>query len=163
MDSGTATGGLGAVEAAEIRGLLQAHGLRYSRPRASILQYFRERARHVSAETLYRDLRERDERLSLSTVYLNLTVLCEAGLVQEIARPGGGSLYDSNVSPHYHIVCRTTGELLDLPPLQVGDVPLGRYLKETIERVTGWQVEEPKLSFVGRSPAADLVGDDDGP
>ena len=149
-------------EIAVVRSLLQRHGLRYSRPRAAILSYFRERARHVSAEVLYRALHERGEHLSLSTVYLNLIALREAGLVQEIEIPGGGSLYDSNVAPHYHIVCRSTGQVLDLPALEIGGVPLAHYLKETIEQATGWQVDEMQLSFVGRSPSTAVGGTEGG-
>jgi Fe2+ or Zn2+ uptake regulation protein len=121
--------------------------------------YFRERARHISAEGLFRALRDRGEPVSLSTVYLNLAALCEAGLVREIVRPGEGSLYDSSVVPHNHIVCRDSGEVLDLPELTVGDVTLGHFLQEAIERATGWQVDVPQLSFSGRSPT--VLRDDD--
>jgi Fe2+ or Zn2+ uptake regulation protein len=139
-------------ESEEVRVLLSRSGLRFSRPRAAILTFFRERARHVSAEGLFRALRDRGEPVSLSTVYLNLATLCDAGLVREIVRPGEGSLYDSSVVPHHHIVCRDSGDVLDLPELMVGDVTLGRFLQEEIERATGWQVDVPQLSFSGRSP-----------
>lgn len=152
-----------AVGSAPVRALLNERGLRYSRPRAAILVYFRERARHISAEGLHQALRERGEPVSLSTVYLNLAALCEAGLVREIVRPGEGSLFDSNVIPHHHIVCRESGEVLDLPELMVGEVPLGRFLQETIARATGWHVDLPQLSFSGRAPvgSGDAGGSDE--
>lgn len=141
------------AEAAEPRRVLKQHGLRYSRPREVILGYLLEGDRHVSAESLYMDLRQRGEELSLSTVYLNLAALAEAGLVREFKSPNGLSVYDSNVSPHYHVVCRDTGEVLDVPAPEIDGVPLGRYLKEYVERLTGWEVDEPRFSFTGRSAA----------
>ncbi|MEJ2287568.1 MAG: Fur family transcriptional regulator [Deinococcales bacterium] len=147
--------------AARPRDVLKEHGLRFSRPRELILGYLLEDDKHVSAEGLYLALKQRGENLSLSTVYLNLNVLAEAGLVREFKGSSGQSFYDSNVSPHYHVVCRETGKILDVPAPTVDGKPLGRFLKETIEAATGWTVDEPRLSLSGLSPEARTDRDDD--
>lgn len=136
------------------REVLKEFGLRYSRPRETILGYLLEKDRHVSAESLYVDLKQRGEVLSLSTVYLNLSTLAEAGLVREFKGPTGQALYDSNVTPHYHVVCRETGEVRDIPAPQINGVSLGRFLKEYVEAATGWQVDEPRFSLTGLAPAS---------
>lgn len=141
-------------ERRSVRELLREHGLRFSRPRAAILEYFSERDRHVSAEDLYFALENKGENVSLSTVYLNLNVLSAAGVLREFQGVEGEKLYDSNVSPHYHLICRETGEVLDVPAPTVRGVPLGRFLKEAIEEATGWEVEEPRVQLRGRSPRA---------
>ena len=128
--------------------------MRFSRPRERILRYLLEEDKHVSAEGLYLALKQRGEMLSLSTVYLNLGVLAEAGLVREFKGASGQSFYDSNITPHYHVVCRETGEILDVPAPTIDGKPLGRFLKETIEAATGWTVDEPRLSLSGLSPEA---------
>ena len=138
----------------EVREMLREHGLRYSRPRAAILGFFAEQDRHVSAEDLYVELKRRGSNLSLSTVYLNLNVLSGAGVVREFQGSQGQKLYDSNVTPHYHLICRETGEVRDVPAPTVDGVPLGRFLKRAIEEATGWEVEEPQLHLRGRSPKA---------
>jgi Fe2+ or Zn2+ uptake regulation protein len=146
----------------EVREMLREHGLRYSRPRAAILGFFAEQDRHVSAEDLYVELKRRGSNLSLSTVYLNLNVLSDAGVVREFQGSQGQKLYDSNVTPHYHLICRDTGEVRDVPAPTVDGVPLGRFLKRAIEEATGWEVEEPQLQLRGRSPAArDVHGEGD--
>lgn len=137
-----------------VRGVLKANGLRYSRPREVILGFLLEEDRHVSAEGLYLNLKQRGEDLSLSTVYLNLSALAEAGLVCEFRGASGESLYDSNVSPHYHVVCKETGAILDVAAPVIDGKPLGRYLKDAIEAATGWRVDEPHLSLSGISPDA---------
>ncbi len=138
----------------QVRQILKDRGLRYSRPREAILAYLTEKDRHVSAESLYLDLKALGEDLSLSTVYLNLSALADAGLVCEFKGASGESLYDSNVTPHYHVVCKETGEVLDVPAPLIDGKPLGLFLKEEIERATGWVVDEPQLSLSGTSPAA---------
>jgi Fe2+ or Zn2+ uptake regulation protein len=138
----------------DVREMLREHGLRFSRPRAAILGFFAEEDRHVSAEDLYVELKRRGEHLSLSTVYLNLHVLSDAGVVREFQGSEGQRLYDSNVTPHYHLICRETGEVRDVPAPTVDGVPLGRFLKQTIEAATGWQVDEPQVQLRGRSPRA---------
>ena len=144
------TAGAAAVEAEEVREVLRACGLRYSRPREAILTYMAGGGRHESAETLYQALRDRGEDLSLSTVYLNLGVLVGAGLLREFVGARGEALYDGNVEPHYHLICGDTGEVVDVPPPTIEGRPLGVFLKAYVERVTGWQVEEARLSLRGR-------------
>lgn len=141
-------------DATSIRDLLKERGLRYSKPREAILRLFEEKPRHLSAEGVYLLLQGQGEKLSLSTVYLNLGVLTGAGLLREFRGVGGESLYDHNVAPHYHLICGETGEVLDVPSLEVDGVPLARFLKERIEEATGWQVDEPRLELRGRSPNA---------
>lgn len=140
------------------RDVLKDHGMRYSRPREIILTYLLEKDRHVSAESLYLDLKGRGEELSLSTVYLNLSALAGAGLVREFRGATGQALYDSNVTPHYHVVCADTGEVRDVPAPLVNGVPLGRFLKEYVERETGWTVDEPRFSLTGKPPVGRAGG-----
>ena len=133
-----------------VRDVLRDRGLRYSRPREAILAYMAEAPRHASAEALYQALRERGEDVSLSTVYLNLGVLVEAGLLREFKGVHGESLYDASVEPHYHLICRETGEVVDVPMPSVDGVALASFLKAYVERLTGWEVDEAHLSLRGR-------------
>jgi len=152
-------GGAGDEAGGAVRGVLRDRGLRYSRPREAILAFMAEEPRHVSAESLYQALRDRGEDLSLSTVYLNLGVLVEAGLLREFKGVSGESLYDASVDPHYHLICRETGEVVDVPMPIVDGVALASFLKDYVERITGWQVEEAHLSLRGRPRTADPHGD----
>ena len=51
------------------------------------------------------------------------------------------------------MVCTETGEILDVPAPLIDGKPLGLFLKEQIERATGWQVDEPQFSLGGLAPA----------
>ncbi len=136
----------------EVREVLRSRGLRYSRPRRVILEYLSEQDRHVSADALYLALKQRGEALSLSTVYLNLGVLAEAGLVRAFSGAQGEALYDSNPSEHYHVICSETGEVRDVTPPLIDGQPLGTFLRAYVERQTGWQIDEPRVTLRGRAP-----------
>jgi Fe2+ or Zn2+ uptake regulation protein len=142
-----------------VRDVLRRHGLRYSRPRAVIVRYLLEQDRHVSAEGLFAALRGQGEDLSLSTVYLNLGVLARAGLLREFVGGAGEALYDSNVRDHYHLICRDTGEVRDVPAPLIDGMSLGVFLQAYVERMTGWQVEEPSVMLRGRAPKDEREGD----
>jgi Fur family transcriptional regulator, peroxide stress response regulator len=153
-EPGTPDAGPGvATEESEVRDVLRDRGLRYSRPREAILAYMAETPRHASAESLYQALRDRGEDVSLSTVYLNLGVLVEAGLLREFKGVHGESLYDASVEPHYHLICRETGEVVDVPMPTVEGMALAAFLKAYVERLTGWEVDEAHLSLRGRPRA----------
>ena len=143
----------------EVRDVLRARGLRYSAPRRVILGFLSEQDRHVSAESLYLALKQRGEELSLSTVYLNLGVLAEAGLVREFRGASGEALYDSNPSEHYHVICPETGEVRDVPVPMIDGAPLGDFLKSYVATQTGWEIDEPVVTLRGR--ARDASGADD--
>ena len=135
-----------------MRHVLRARGLRYSRPRRVILGFLSERDLHVSAENLYVALKKRGEELSLSTVYLNLGVLAEAGLVRAFSGANGEVLYDSNPSEHYHVISPDTGEVIDVTPPVIDGRPLGEFLRSYVEKQTGWEIDEPHVTLRGRAP-----------
>lgn len=135
------------------REVMKRHGLRYSRPREAILAYFQERATHVSAEELHRQLRRRGEALSLSTVYLNLAVLRDAGLVREFPGVNGEALFDSSVTPHHHLVCSCCGAVIDVPDTFDGGLSIAQSFKQQAEATSGWQVSLPSLTLRGLCPS----------
>lgn len=136
----------------DIRNVLQRYGLRYSQPREVIVTYFQEKNRHTNAEQLYQDLKTRGHNLSLSTVYLNLNVLKDAGLVREIRGKSGEAIFDSNLSDHHHLICEICGSVTDLPILSIqGQTPINM-LKSHAEKASGWIINEPSLELKGCCP-----------
>lgn len=125
---------------------LKTHGLRCTRPRETILGFFREADKHVSAEGLYTMLQERGANFSLSTVYLNLSVLTEAGLIREINGLEGEKLYDSNHHHHHHIICRHCQSVADVAD-SLQQLPSSMALPQ------GWQLEQREIVFYGICPA----------
>lgn len=136
-----------------LREKLKDYGLRYSKPREAILSVFGERERHISAEGLYQELKDRGEELSLSTVYLNLRVLSTAGLLREFQGGNGETVFDNNTSPHDHLVCKDCGAVTDIPLTYVEDMSIHHKLHANAKRyANGWNIDEPDLILQGVCP-----------
>ena len=86
--------------------------------------------RHVTAESLFAAAAERDEKVSLATVYNTLRAFCDAGLMREITVDGSKSYFDTNMSDHPHFFWEDTLQLTDAPADQLEisalpEVPVG--------------------------------------
>jgi Fur family ferric uptake transcriptional regulator len=70
--------------------------------------------RHVTAEEIYAQVRERTRAINIATVYRTLEVLLQQGLVSRVDLQDGQWVYTPNShGPHMHLVCRQCGELVD--------------------------------------------------
>jgi Fur family peroxide stress response transcriptional regulator len=88
--------------------------IKYSRQRESIKNFLMNRTDHPTAETIYENLRMEYPRISLGTVYRNLSLLSELGEIQTIATGVGPDRFDGNAMPHYHFICKRCGAVIDL-------------------------------------------------
>ncbi len=81
--------------------------------------------RHVTAESLFADVRERGDSVSLATVYNTLRAFCDAGLMQEITVDGSKSYFDTNTHDHPHFFWEDDRVLTDAPAdqLQIARLP----------------------------------------
>jgi len=84
-----------------------------SKQRDAILRGLQSRCDHPTAEQLYFDLKSECPALSLATVYRNLNVLEEQGLVRRIPAVEADR-FDGDISLHYHLTCQKCGCLIDL-------------------------------------------------
>lgn len=87
--------------------------LKNSRQRESIKRFLCSREDHPTADTVYRNIREEFPRVSLGTVYRNLSLLVELGEIQRI-RTDGADRFDARMSPHSHFICRGCGCVTDI-------------------------------------------------
>lgn len=116
---------------------------RMTRQRGVILRELRGVTSHPTADEIYLRVRKIVPRISLGTVYRNLEVLSEMGLVLKLEYGGGQRRYDGNPARHHHIRCAGCGK--------VGDVPPGAAPGFTIapEAVPGFRVVDATILFVG--------------
>jgi len=79
--------------------------LRMTNQREIILRELRKSKRHLSADELYDIVKKGMPRISLATVYRNLEILSEAGLIGKLEISGRQKRFDFDVSDHDHIYC----------------------------------------------------------
>lgn len=88
--------------------------MNYSRQRESIKQYLMSTHEHPTAEVVYQHVREEYPKISLGTVYRNLTLLVELGEAKKISTGDGTDHFDGDTSAHSHYYCRCCKRLMDL-------------------------------------------------
>lgn len=89
--------------------------LKYSRQRESIKACLMSRHDHPTADDLYMSIREEFPNISLGTVYRNLNLLVSLGEVRRLTCGDGADHFDADTTPHYHFVCKSCGQVFDLP------------------------------------------------
>jgi Fur family ferric uptake transcriptional regulator len=105
------------TEAAEDwREALRAKGYRLTPQRELVLGAV-ERLRHATPEEVLAVVRESSSAINLSTVYRNLEVLEELGLVRHAHLGERASTYHSvSGRPHFHAVCRKCQKVTSVDP-----------------------------------------------
>ena len=89
--------------------------LKYSRQREALLDNLKSRVDHPTADMLFQSLRKDDPKISLGTVYRNLSLLTEIGRIKKLSDRNGIERYDYNTTDHYHFACKACSKLIDLP------------------------------------------------
>jgi Fur family ferric uptake transcriptional regulator len=72
---------------------------------------------HVTADEIYAHVREQNACVDISTVYRNLELLRDLGLVVRIETGDGTARYEVcfGQTPHHHLLCLQCGGIVDLP------------------------------------------------
>ena len=69
--------------------------------RRVIMDELRALKTHPTADELYRIVRIRLPKISLGTVYRNLSILAESGMIRRLDSAGRQTRFDADISPHY--------------------------------------------------------------
>ncbi len=87
---------------------------RMTSQRRVIMEELKHSDNHPTADELYRLVRDRMPNVSLGTVYRNLDIMVNAGMVNRIETGNGRSRYDARMDKHYHIRCVGCGRIDDV-------------------------------------------------
>jgi len=81
--------------------------------RELVLDYVQKSHSHPTAEEIFQKLKDKLPRISKKTVYNNLKVLSETGLIREISTMGV-KRYEPLMKPHHHLVCQVCDRVFDI-------------------------------------------------
>lgn len=85
----------------------------YSKQREVILDVIKDSRTHPTAEEIYGLVIKQEPKISRSTVYRNINILVEQGIIQKIMIATGPDRYDYLHKEHYHAVCKVCGKVFD--------------------------------------------------
>lgn len=120
--------------------------MRKTYQRQVILEELRSKRTHPRAGDLFQRVRERIPTISFGTVYRNLRLLREQGLIQELSLGDEASRWDGNPRPHYHFTCQRCGQVLDV------ELPQDLSLEAVVAGHTGLTITSHRAEFYGLCP-----------
>lgn len=85
----------------------------YSKQREIILNVIKDMHTHPTAEEIIEKVHDIDKKISKSTVYRNINILVNNGIIRKISMPFGSDRYDYFHKIHNHIVCEKCGKVFD--------------------------------------------------
>ena len=120
--------------------------LRSSNQRSLVHQIVVSAHDHPTAQTVYERARKRIPSISLGTVYRNLQLLVEQGLLLERKVGNRPARYEANRYRHYHVCCLQCGALEDL------SVPYQEVLDRRVQKMVRYKLQEHRMEFYGICP-----------
>lgn len=127
---------------------LRAGGKKLTKPRKAILAILEQRSLPITVAEIADQLKKARAAVDLVTVYRNVAMLQELGLVNQVGLHEGQMRYEvrHGRAHHHHIQCRGCGKIIDLMLC-----PLKK-LTKLIEEQTKFSVDGHALEFFGWCP-----------
>lgn len=117
--------------------------LRLTTQRQVILEELNKVKTHPTANELYDMVRKRLPRIGLGTVYRNLELMAENGMILKIEVGGSQKRFDATTDSHYHIRCSQCGKVDDI------DVPVITDLVKEASSTSSYQIIGHHIEFTG--------------
>ncbi|MCD5325572.1 peroxide-responsive transcriptional repressor PerR [Pontibacillus sp. HN14] len=122
---------------------LKESGVRITPQRHAVLEFLIGSMSHPTADEIYKALENKFPNMSVATVYNNLRVFREIGLVRELTYGDSSSRFDCNTTEHYHAICDKCGKIVDFHYPSLDEV------ESLAEQVTGFEVSNHRMEVYG--------------
>ena len=116
----------------------------FSHKRQAILDVIQSTTSHPTAEWVYEQLKDKFPKLSLATVYRNMSEFKQEGKLKTVAVVEGTERVDGNVKAHPHFICRNCNAVIDVEL----DISTDE-LKKSISNKYNLICERADISFTG--------------
>lgn len=116
---------------------------RETKQRRIVYETIKNTYSHPTADWIFEQVRGTLPKVSLGTVYRNLGVLKEEGLVREIFGNDRRAHYDADISRHAHFICDSCDQIIDVRGVSNIDW-------RTLKDLVGCEVTDQNVVFTGR-------------
>jgi len=125
--------------------LLKNKGLKVTSPRVTVLDIFNQsKARHLSAEDVYKKVLEHEGDIGLATVYRVLTQFADVGILVVTNFETGKTTFELNEGGHHdHLVCLSCGSVVEFHDEEVES------RQEIIAKQHGFKLINHSMSLYG--------------
>lgn len=117
--------------------------MKYSKQRQLVLKIVKENSVHPTTDFVFEMARKVEPSISLATVYRNLKLLSNMGLIDTLETEDKRLHYDGNTNSHGHFICKKCNNIFDLK----GENLIPQSLEEK-----GYLVRDSKCVYYGLCP-----------
>ncbi|MGI5912302.1 MAG: Fur family transcriptional regulator [Syntrophomonadaceae bacterium] len=122
---------------------LSAEGYKVTPQRRIIIQVLDKSSKHLSAEEIADQVRKIEQSISVATVYRNINLLVDLGVVSKLDLHNGPARYELNQGHNHHLVCLGCGNAIKL-----GVCPMQDEIKRVIAE-NGFEVNSHHFEITG--------------
>ena len=120
--------------------------IRLTTQRQILLQELSNVSTHPTACELYDMVRKRLPRIGLGTVYRNLELMADNGMIMKLEVGGSQKRFDAVTDPHYHIRCSSCNKVEDI------EVDVVQDLVRAASQKTAYNILGHHVEFCGECP-----------
>ena len=124
----------------------QLPNMRLTTQRQIILEELGKVTSHPTANEVYDMVRKRLPRIGLGTVYRNLELMADSGIILKLEVGGTQKRFDATVAPHYHVRCTSCGKVDDI------DIEVQSKINQLAENACNYLILGHHIEFSGVCP-----------
>ena len=121
--------------------------------RSLVLDVVNRLKSHATADEVYAEVAATHPNISKATVYRNLNLLSEMGMIRKLEIPGGADRFDHICKEHCHVKCEKCGRVFDI------DIPYIDGLDNRVENRNGFELTGYDILFRGICPGCRASSD----
>jgi Fur family peroxide stress response transcriptional regulator len=136
------------------RQLCETRGIAVTHQRQVLYEVMQGMEGHPSPEEIYAEVRQKIPAISLATVYKNIHLFVESGVLREVSLHHGSQRVEMNEREHHHLVCSQCKAIEDIEADELGaqDLLKGRTLPG------GFVAERLSVDVIGVCSRCQQVG-----
>ncbi len=138
------------MKTTEIARKLREHDLKVTPQRLKIVESLNTFG-HLNIDMLYSEVKSVYPNVSLATVYKNLSIMTQNGLLTEVKIPETKSVFEVTKEPHLHLHCRLCDEVSDIM-IDISGI------EKSAEEKSGYRIESTSTVMHGVCPACRKAG-----
>ena len=121
----------------------QLPNMRLTTQRQIILEELGKVTSHPTANEVYDMVRKRLPRIGLGTVYRNLELMADTGVILKLEVGGTQKRFDATTEPHYHIRCSSCGRVDDV------HIEVQQQINQLAQSASNYEILGHHIEFTG--------------
>jgi len=136
------------------QGEFAGRGYRMTKPREAILGVMEKTTDHLSAEDIYLAVHKFYPNIGLTTIYRNLELLVEMGMVVRVEFGHGRAKYEladqfSKKDHHHHLVCKKCKKILEYSDFMKDELRFLERTQKGLSKKYNFQITDHLIQFYG--------------